>query len=334
MEPVGMGLIGCGFMGTTYARILAESRETKLVGVADVDEERAQSLAVCYRVPAYQDFRDLLWDEGVQAVVVATSDQAHLDPCVAAAQAGKHIFVEKPLATTAGDGAQIIDAAHKAGVVLLVGHTLRFSPPYFMAREAIVGGRLGEIIHMYARRNGPLIRSGLRLAGRTSVAFYLAIHDIDFMNWCIPNMVRSVCAHARQELLSHLNVDDTIFSILEYENGVLACVESSWIMPSCYGPQGSSNFEAVGTEGVVHIHPHEQGLTIQDANDAQRLRPYEEPIMHDRKWGEYNYEVTHFLDCIVEGKQPVCTGEEALQAVVVVEAIHRSLAAGTKVTLH
>lgn len=333
MRQFGIGVIGCGFMGTTYARILAESRETQLVGVADIDKERAEHLAARWQVPAYQGFRQLLKDKDLEAVVVATSDQLHVEPCVASAEAGKHIFVEKPLATTQEDGETIIEATQKAGVVLLVGHTLRFGPPYYMAHEAIASGRIGEVIHMYARRNGPLERSGLRLGGRTSVAFYLGIHDIDFMNWCIQSKVKTVYAQARRKLLTHLNVDDTIYSLMEYENGVLACVECSWIMPSCRGPLGSSNFEAVGTKGVIHIHPHEQGLRIQDPEDAQNVRAYGEPIMHGRKWGVYNYEITHFLDCIVDAKEPACTGEEALQAVIVVEGIHRSLEAGTKISL-
>jgi predicted dehydrogenase len=333
MKEIGIGIIGCGFMGTTFARIVAEGYGTRLMGVADIDGGRAEALGRQWHTSTHTDYRELLRVKNLDAVVVATPEDAHLEPCVAAATAGKHVFVEKPLATVQKDGEAIIEATRRAGVVLLVGHSLRFNPQHYMAHEAIVSGRLGDLIHMYSRRNGPLKTSGLRLAGRTSVAWWVGIHDIDFMNWCTQSQVRNVYARARRKAMAHLNADDTIFSLLEYDNGVLACVEVSWVMPDCPGVRTSTNFEAVGTAGWIDLNPNEQGLVIHDPTDASEPRPFGEPIMYGRKWGVYNTEISHFLDCIVKGDRPICTGEEALSAVVVVEAVLRSLNSGERVDL-
>ena len=335
MGKVRMGLVGCGFMGNTYARILAENRAIEFVGVADIDQVRVKQLSSHWKVPGYSDIHDLVKNEDLEAVIIATSDRSHREPCVAAAEKGLHILVEKPLATTYEDGRAMIDAAKKAGVTLLVGHTLRFFPHYYEAHRAIADGRLGDIIHVYARRNGSLEGSGLRLGAGTSVGFYLSIHDIDFVNWCLQSDLKTVYAQARHGLLEErgIEAEDTIFSILEYHNNTIACIESSWVVPATRGPRGSCNFEAVGTTGAIYMDPFEQGLVIQDQDDVRQVRAFEEPIMHGRKWGAYNYEVTHFLDCIEGEREPVCTGEEALRAVIAVEAIHESLRTKGKVEI-
>ena len=128
MLQIGVGVIGVGLMGSLFARLATQLPNTKLMGVADLDRNRAIQVGEALAVPAYTNYHDLLAMHQVDAVVVATPDSLHLEPALAVAQAGKHLLIEKPLATTREDGQQIINACKNAGVTLMVAHVLRFDP--------------------------------------------------------------------------------------------------------------------------------------------------------------------------------------------------------------
>jgi myo-inositol 2-dehydrogenase/D-chiro-inositol 1-dehydrogenase len=242
--------------------------------------------------------------------------------------------VEKPLALTEEEGRTIITEAERAGVVLLVGHTLRFDPRYVAARQAIQEGRIGDLIHAYTRRNAH-IDTVRRYGDRVSVAFFLGIHDIDFLLWATGASVTRVTAEGRRGHLTAQGLDlhDTIFSLLTFDNGLLACVENAWCVPDAPGRMYSQLFEAQGTEGEIHIVPEETGLTVRGPGFLDHPSAVYEPIVTDRLGGAYRDEIEHFIDCVTEGMTPIAPGHEAIRAVAVVHAIHRSLEAGEPVEM-
>lgn len=155
-QEIGMGVIGVGTMGQLFSRLIAELSSARLVAVADIDEQCTEGVGARYGVSAYGDYRKLLECNEVDAVVVATPDRHHKEPCVAAARACKHIFVEKPLAAIVSEAQEIVDAAKENGVMLMVGHVLRFDPRVAHIQKAANSDQLGEILHLYARRNAYL----------------------------------------------------------------------------------------------------------------------------------------------------------------------------------
>ena len=167
------GVIGVGTFGSLHARVYAELESTDLVAVADIQSERIEHFASQYGARGYADYNELLEKEDLDIVSVCTSDELHLKPALAAAAAGKHILVEKPLSLNVSDCDTMIRAAEDAGVKLMVGQILRFDPRYYAARQAIAEGQIGDPVHLFARRNN-LRKSAIRLGKHTSVL--LLIH--------------------------------------------------------------------------------------------------------------------------------------------------------------
>lgn len=333
MSPIGIGVIGCGMMGTIFAEILSQEPLVHLVGVSDIDPVACKALAHRFKTRAFEDYRELLDVDGIDAVIVATSDQNHRDPCVEAASRRKHFMVEKPLATTEEDARAIVDAVDRSGVVAMVGHTLRFDPRYVIAYDAIRSGRVGKPAHIYARRSGPVTPIGRRLRGRTSVAFFLGSHDIDVMHWFTGARVQTVYSLATRNLLQDLGVDDTIIALLEFNNGTIATLEVSWALPDCPGPRVAPSFEVFGTRGMVRILAYEQGLALYSEDGVETPNLIYESQVYGRKFGIYTAEIKHFIDCVVTHTKPVVSVDEGLRAVEVVCAIHRSLERHDKVHL-
>ncbi|MBI3944721.1 MAG: Gfo/Idh/MocA family oxidoreductase [Armatimonadetes bacterium] len=328
MSRLGVAVIGLGRMGAPYARVLSQLPNAKLAAVCDIDAELTRRVAAEMGVPGYADYREMLAAaKDIQAVCVCTSDQAHREPCVRAAKAGKHILLEKPLATTIEDGEAIIAAARGAGVKLMVAHLLRFDPRYARAWQTVREGRIGEPIHVFARRNN-ILASGRRIGGRTSVLYFLGIHDIDFLLWCLEDKPTSVYATASRKLLTDLGVDDTIFALIRFAGGSVACIEASWVLPDTSFAILDARLEIVGTQGAVYVDINGQGLTMIDAARAERVDTVYSPVLHGEVQGALRDEIEHFVTCALTGREPLITGEEALKSVRVVAAAHRSLESG------
>jgi predicted dehydrogenase len=327
-----IAVVGLGRMGQLYARILASHPYAHLVAVCDVDATAARTTAARVESRAYLDLRELLAHEPVDGVVVAVSDQHHLEPSLAAIEAGKHVFLEKPVATEIDEARRIASAAAAAGVRLLVGHTLRFDPRYALAQHAIARGEIGDVIHMYARRI--MYRSdGRRLGGRTSLAFFLGVHDIDVVQWFAGCRVRSVYARGRRHLMADLGVDDTVFSVLAMENGVVASIENSWVLAETQGGRQAPMFEVVGSEGSIYINPFESGLSILREDRSRYPDVLYGADTNAAFFGVYRQEMEHFLDCVAGRSEPLVPVEAALAAVAVAKAVERSLAEGREIAI-
>ncbi|HXG24921.1 MAG TPA: Gfo/Idh/MocA family oxidoreductase [Chthonomonadales bacterium] len=328
VSELGVAVIGVGRMGQPIAQVLFHLPNARLVAVCDVEPQTVERVSKEIGVPGYTDFRQMLAEEpGIEAVCVCTSDQAHREPCVAAAQANKHIFVEKPLAVNVEDGETIVRAAHDAGVKLMVGHILRFDPRYIGAQQAVAEGRIGEPIHAFVRRNN-ILASGRRLQGRTSVLYFLGIHDTDFLLWCLGSLPHTVYAAASRKLLADLGVDDSIFVLMHFPGGVVACLEASWALPNSAQSSLDARVEIVGTRGAVYVDIYGQGLTVIDENRLDCPDTMYGPVVHGQVSGAVKEEIAHFVSCVLEDREPLITGEMGLDAVRVVAAAHRSLETG------
>jgi len=333
-DTIGIGVIAVGRMGTLFARLLAQLPQARLVGVADVDFERAQAVATATGTVALEDYQQLLALEGLEAVVIAMPDHLHHAPAMAAIEAGKQILIEKPLATDVVQGEEIVAAARDAGVCLMVAHCLRFDPRYIRARNAVREGAIGEVVNCYARRN-IYFDEGRKIAQRTSLPFYLGVHDIDVLHWITGSRVVKVRAYGSRRLMEDLGVDDAVQSLLEFDDGSIACVEQAWVFPRNSGPRRSPVLEIVGTAGFIHVNPFEAGLSIHQAGETSYPDSTYmfDPVVHGRVVGVYEAQIAHFLQCVTGRQEPVITPQEALEAVKVAAAIERSLAEGKDIEL-
>ena len=328
--PIGAAIIGAGRMGELHARIFAEMPDTRLISVADIDERTARDVGASFGVLGTTDLEEAIARDDVDVVSICTSDEAHVEPCTLVAQAGKHILLEKPLATTVEDAEKIIQVTKDAGVLLMVGHVLRFDPRYAGARQAIEEGAVGEIIHMYGRRYN-IVDSGRRIAGRTNVAFFLGVHDLDAMRWYAESDWATAYALGRRKVLAEHDTEDTIQALLTFENGVIASLDTCWAVPTGQECSLDARLDVVGAEGGVSIEVRGDGLRVISQERSTRPDVVYVPAVGDQQAGALRTQLEHFVDCVRHDREPCITPRDALQAVKAAAAITKSLETGAPV---
>lgn len=327
-EKIGIGIIGLGIMGKFFSQIVKEHPMAELIAIADIDKNKIDKLTRKFSIKGFTDYEELLQNESIQAVFICLPEQSHTLPALAAASAGKHLFIEKPIAIEVCDADTIISAAKTAKVKLMVGHCLRFDPRFALAKNAIEQGEIGDIIHIYIRRNS-YISTAKRLQGRTSLIMFLGIHDVDIVNWYIKDVARRVFAESSRVLLRNLGIDDSVFSTIKFENGAVAVVENSWAL--CDKSRGiaansTMEVEIVGTQGTIFVDGSmNTGLRLQGKSGVQYPDTMYFASLQGKIIGVYEREVSHFIDCISSNKEPATSGEDAKKALIIVDAISKSL---------
>jgi len=302
-KVIKVGVVGVGNMGFHHARIysqLAESGLVELVGVADINYERALSVAKTFKTKAFKDYRELL--ESVDAVSIATPTETHRDVALKFISAGKHVLVEKPIASNVKEALELVKKAEEKHVVLMVGHVERYNPAVVKLREITRNGLLGKPVTITAKRVGPF-NPGV---AKTSIIVDLAIHDIDVINSLLNSYVLSVYARSRRVHPSSLE-DDYGLITLSYENQVDAVVETNRLTP-----YKMRSLEVVGTKGIAILNYIDQKITIYDEEWVREaIIQREEPL---------KLELLNFIR-VVEGiDKPIVTNKQAIYALLISEA--------------
>jgi UDP-N-acetylglucosamine 3-dehydrogenase len=328
--PVRVAVIGAGMMGSGHAACVAQSARGDLTAVADVAVERAEELGERFGVPVCRSHQEAIARADVDAVIVCTPDWAHRQICVEAAEAGKHVLVEKPLAMTPEDCDAIIAAAGD-GITLMVGHILRFDPRYVAARAAVRSGEIGAVSYLYARRSNKIVQAR-RFEGKTTVLHYLAVHDVDWMLWAMDEPVTEVYAASSRKALQALGVDDAVFASLRFAGGAVGCVEVGWVRPEHSPVDLDAYLEVVGTAGSAYVDTSNAGVLIE----GERIRRVDTTYgfaLAGEVSGALREEVEHFLQCVQEGRRPLIDGHQARAAVAVIAAAAESARTGQPVAV-
>ncbi|UCC89451.1 MAG: inositol 2-dehydrogenase [Anaerolineales bacterium] len=320
-----VGVIGLGRMGQIYSRHLAQHiSQSRLVYLADVIQERAQRLADELGVESWStDYRDLLADKAVQAVFVTSPTSTHRDVVIAAAQAGKAIFCEKPIALTLEDTDMILDAIDQTGVTFQVGFMRRFDAGYVKAKEQIEAGVIGNPVTFksigrdpfcpdleYAR---PSVSGGLILD--------MAIHDFDLGRWLMADEVRRVYTEGGTLAFPQLNtvgdIDNAVVNML-FENGALGNVEVS--RNALYGYDIRT--EILGTQGGLNIGYYRQTplLVMTREGIGHDMVPY----IIQRFGDAYLAQSRDFIERVLSDREPVVSGHDARAALEIGLAATRS----------
>lgn len=314
MEKLNIGVIGLGAIGQKHCSAIAVLERARLRAVADVNESVLSSTANQYGATPYNDIQGLLQHPGLDAVVVATPDHLHRDACVLAAQAGKHILVEKPIATTVEDAEAIIAAADVANVRLMVGFTLRFSLHYMQAKKAASDGTLGELVSIYARREN-VISQPERLKGRCGVLMFLGPHDFDAMRWIVGSEPINIYTQAASSVPSAYPIENETFSIIRFANGVIGCAQLGWFLPDKHPAGRDFRLDIIGNKGSLNLDQMRQGIEIYTQNGAKFPSVSAGLVDEDRA----------FVDCIIDNKAIPVTGQDGLAAVRMVLAAMKSI---------
>lgn len=336
MDTIGFGLIGTGFWGALHSRVYRETAGVKLLGVTDLVGTRAQVIAKEHGATPYADYHDLLNDDRIKAVSIVTPDFAHTEIALAAAQAGKHILCEKPLAMAVGEAQQIVAAAERAGVKLMVDFHARWSTPFYKAWEAIRQGKIGEPQHVFFRLSDRIAvpTEILPWPDKTTVMWYNGSHSIDTLRWLLDDEVKRVYAVATSNVLLDMGIDtpDFYLTTLQFRKGATAVMENSWIMPNSMPIIIDLKLELVGTRGAIYSDAS-HNRTLETYTDDAVSYPdiFVMPTVYDRQQGFAADSIRHFIDCVVDDKQPAVTGQDGLEVTKVICAIEESVRTGLPV---
>lgn len=333
VDQVRIGIVGAGYMGRNDARIVQAHPLARLVGIADLNAEVAAQAGAELGTAAYGSAAALLATGEIDGLIVATVENAHLESCREAFARGAGVLVEKPIATTIDDAAQIIAAAEAADRPLLIGHVLRFDARYAQLREIVRSGGIGDPLTVYARRlNGVAAQN--RLRGRCSLPLFLGVHDYDIVRWVTGSEVTEVVARSRRGFLegSGFPVEDANTALLTMANGVLATVEEGWILPSSHPVGFDQRLDVNGSAGRVELVGHEGGLAVM----GERLSwpdTHLWPTVHGQVDGALRREVWHFIDVLRGEAEPMVSGADGLAALRIALAVAESARSGAAVRL-
>ncbi len=328
---VSVGVVGLGYWGPNLARNFARLPGARLVWLCDLDEANLARVDGLYPgARLTRDLDDLLRDPALDAVVVATSVPTHYPLGKRVLEAGKHVFIEKPVALRASEAAELARLADERGLTLMVGHLLEYHPAVTRMKELVDAGELGRLYYAYSHR----LNLG-KVRADENALWSLAPHDISVLNFLTGEEPEEVSA--RGECYLQDDVEDVVFGYIRYANGVVAHVHVSWLDPhksrkiTLVGERKMMVFDDMETERKLTIY--DKGATTTRA----KYDSYGEFVtlhfgdIHIPRIGNeepLRVECQHFVDAVREGRRPRSDGRDGLNVVRVLEAMERSLREG------
>ncbi|MCD6357759.1 MAG: inositol 2-dehydrogenase [Thermoproteales archaeon] len=333
MGMIGVAVVGLGRIGRLHAEIFATKVEgAKLVAVCDVVKGVVEEVGSKLGVKPYTDYGELLRDRAVDAVVICTPTFLHAEMIVRAAEEGKHVLCEKPLAVTTEEAERALKSVEKSGVKLQVGYMRRFDQAYSGAKKAIEEGRIGRPLVFISIARDPGPPPGWAADPRKSGGIFLDMlsHDFDMARWLMSSEVRRVYATGGAYLYEELREKgdlDVVNVCLEFESGALGLIHGS--RKSAFGYDLRT--EVMGSEGTLYVGSH------HDPNLAVGTRA---GVTYSgvswfmgRFYDAYVREDEEFVKSIAEDKEPLVTGLDGRRAIEIAEAAWRSVREGRPVSL-
>ena len=365
-DTVGFGIVGCGSIAEiAHFASIAKTPEARLLACCDINPDTAAQAAAKYGAEAwYTDYRAMYNERtDLDAVIIATPNNHHRNQAIAAAQAGLHVVVEKPLAVTNKEAWEIVTACNQAGVKLMVGCDRRFWTQNQWAKQLIEDDVIGQVLmaraslhehwHLYQNH---VAKTDFRL--RADVAGGAALpdtgaHAIDLLTWLIGSQVKRAVGVAKRLAMpaDYTLCDDTVWLLLDYENGAQGCV-------SCnrFSHAVSQATELYGTEGTIYTttdatNPFQSVPMAVYTNRDYAIEELPE-ILRNHRWPQlfwvedivnrpvqkrwtalhpprepnnYTNMTRHFMDCIIHDEEPLVSGDDGARAIEVMCAVYKSM---------
>ncbi|WP_408010220.1 Gfo/Idh/MocA family protein [Pseudalkalibacillus sp. A8] len=312
-----IGIISFAHMHAySYARSIQQIDGVKLAGITDDNTVRGTKMADTFQTQYYRDVDSLLSTE-IDAVIVTSENVHHVNHVVAAAQAGKHVLCEKPLATTIGDAKKMIAVCKENGVILQTAFPVRFNTSILRAKELVEAGKLGRILAMKGTNRGTNPGGWFidpKKSGGGAVMDH-TVHVVDIMRWLMKAEVNEVYAEV-DHLISEEKIDDCGILSLEFTNGVFATLDCSWSRNKTYPTWGDVTLEIIGTDGTLSIDALAQKVDVY-SDDKGFFWDF---------WGDdmdFGL-IKDFVATVMNKKQPSITGEDGMRAVEVALAAYES----------
>jgi predicted dehydrogenase len=327
--PIGIAVVGYGYWGPNIVRNVLERPEFRLMGLCETDPVRAEDFKRRNPdVKVESDLDALLLDPRVQAVAIATPPRTHYDLARRALEAGKHVLVEKPLATSVAEAEEMIEIAERNDRVLMPGHTFVYSPPVNKVRELIRSGELGDVYFITSSR------MNLGLYQRDGVISDLAPHDLSILLYWLDRPVTQIAA-AGQSIFQD-GVPETAFLNVSFSGGATANVQISWLAPRkmrhmvVVGSRRMVQYEDTSSDESVRIY--DRGLDVSMAEAPATFGEYQltyrsgDIVVPRIEAAEpLGLELADFANAISTGEEPRSNSRLGLEIVRALEAAHLSM---------
>jgi predicted dehydrogenase len=327
-QALRVGVVGLGYWGPNLARNFAAIPGCELAYLCDADDAARDRAARSFPAArATSELADLLADPSLDAVVLATPVPTHAELAVRVLEAGKHCFVEKPLAQSVADAERAVAAAQVSGRLLMVGHLLEYHPGVRTLKDLTDSGELGDqIFYIYGNR----LNLG-KLRADENALWSLGAHDVSVVLYLAGDEPSEVVAHGESYVRD--GVQDVVFCFLRFPSGLVAHLHLSWLEP-----HKERRFTVVGSRRMATFDDMEleRKLTVYDKGFDEDARTYGEYIT--RSGGSFSPQIAnveplrteceHFVECIRTGQVPRSDGASGLRVVRVLEQLQRSLDGG------
>ncbi len=324
---LNMAIAGVGRIGMTHINAMKLAENVNLLAVVEPNEELGRKVAAQFDCDYYKSIKELAARPDIEAVNVCVPEEYHLSATIEAAEAGKHIMIEKPIAKTYEEARKMIDVCKKNNVRIMVAHTCRFINQYRKIRNEMQARKIGEFCQTSIRRFAP--RSSMDyIKGRVSILYYIGVHDLDAIQWVTGHKIVSVFAKKVDKLGAY--GEDGLSIVMEFDNGACGTMNLGWNFPAAY-PLGLTQIDLVGSEGVIFFDMGREGIS--------EFIQKEVPISHTNGFvdgkliGAFADQLRHFADAILNRADFLVDIDDTAYDVKVIEAITESVNTGACVKI-
>jgi predicted dehydrogenase len=336
-RPLQIAVIGCGYWGQNLIRNFVNCPNSEVALLCDQDPQcRSRVSALAPQVKFTADFKDVMTDPVVDAVVIATPVGTHASLTAAALRAGKHVLVEKPLAMSEREAEELVELAERHKRILMVDHTFIYSAPVRKIKGLVDAGELGEIYYLDSVR----INLGI-FQKDVNVIWDLAPHDLSIVEHLLGRLPRSVAASGTCHTGSEL--EDVAYLNLDFGGGLMASFHVNWLSPVkvrhliVAGSKKSLVYNDLNAWEPIKVY--DRGIQVDESPEARRgaLVSYRTGDIwspHIEQSEALQNVARHFVECAASGRQPLTDGTAGLRVVRILEAAQRSIKAqGGRITL-
>jgi predicted dehydrogenase len=324
---ITLGVIGAGDWGKNLVRNFHSLPECRVKWCADLDKKRIDYIKTAYKdIQVTNDPENIFKDKEVQAVVISSSAVTHYPLAIASLSAGKHTYVEKPLALKAREAEEMVKLSHNTKKILMVGHLLKYHPAVTRMKEMVDAGELGALYYIYSQR----VNLG-KVRFDENAMWSFAPHDISVILYLLGANPTSVTA--RGESYLQKNIDDVVFVNMEFPGRQMANIHISWLDPhkirriTVVGSKKMAVFDDMepkdklklydrGIDKSFDYETYAEYLSLRFGEVSSVPLPQTEPLQNECK---------HFLECVKNNHLPLTDGEDGLRVVRVLEAAQESL---------
>ncbi|MEK6935101.1 MAG: Gfo/Idh/MocA family oxidoreductase [Nanoarchaeota archaeon] len=327
-----LAIIGCGYWGRNYVRVLSELEDSNLLYVCDKDESKLSEVSRIFKVRTTIDPNEIFKDNEVQAVIIATDTSTHFELAKQCLNHEKHVLVEKPLTHSLKTSEELVNLAKEKNKSLMVGHTFLYNNAIKKLKGYIDTKEVGDVLYLTARRNnlGPI---------RTDVSALhdLATHDISVFLYLLNSLPKYVIANGGSFIQKEKDIEDFVNIFLEFENGVKATIEASWLSPkkvreiTLVGSQKMIIFDDIAQDKITIFSKGAEAAKTVDYTGLEykdySIRLMEGDILlPNLKIPEpLKEQVLHFIKSIKNNSEPITNGQNAIDVLKVLEATQKSL---------